>query len=493
MMKRKAVKVLVISLLCSLGAFAQDKSEWTLQECIDYAMENNLDVKRSVLSVESQDINYSQSKFSRLPNVSANGSYGYSWGRSIDPTTNLFVDNQRIASANANVSGSVVLFNGMRVNNSIKQSRLSFESSQMDLEASKNSVILNIITFYTNVLFARELLENARTQLSSTEQQVELTSKQVEVGALPKSNLLDLQAQKATNELNVVNRENDYLMAKIQLKQVLQLSPDSEIEIVVPELDIESEPVMELSAIEIYNIALNSMPEVQGAQLNSQSAEIGVSVARGDLYPTFSLQGGLTTRYSDASQLPTSQSPVFIANPVSPNSGDVQLYQSVTFLNGNDLQTVNIPATTSSGYETIDFQTQVDDNLSKFVSFNVSIPIFNGFSARSGVQRAIITREQAQINEKDVKYKLWTSIEQSYNDVTAAIKSYNASLKQVQAREESFRVMKQRYDIGAVNFTDYQIAENDLFQAKSDLLRAKYDYIFKLKILDFYQGKPLDF
>ena len=493
MMKRKAVKVLIVSLLCSFGAFAQDKSEWTLQECIDYALENNLDVKRSELNVESQDINYSQARLSRLPDANANGSYSYSWGRSIDPTTNLFVDNQRIASANGSLTSSVVLFNGMRINNSIKQNRLSYESSQMDLAASKNSVILNVITFYTNVLFARELLENARTQLSSTEQQVELTQKQVDVGALPRSNLLDLQAQKATNELNVVNRENDYLMAKIQLKQVLQLPPESEIDIVVPELDVESEPVMELSAIEIYNIALNAMPEVKSAELNTESTDIGVDVARGNLYPTLSLQGGFTTRYSDASQLPTGSEPVFISNPSNPNGNQVQLYQSVTFSDGNDLQTINVPATSPTGYETIDFDTQINDNLSKYVSLGVSIPIFNGFSARAGIQRAKITHQQAEINEKDVKYQLWRTIEQSYNDVTAAIKSYNASKTQVQAREESFRVMKQRYDIGAVNFTDYQIAENDLFQAKSDLLRAKYDYIFKLKVLDFYQGKPLDF
>lgn len=489
----KVIKVLMLLWICSFGAFAQEEKEWTLQECIDYALENNLNVKRSLLNVKSQDINYDQSKMARLPNLNADGSYSYSWGRSIDPTTNQFVENQRIASGNGTLSSRVTLFNGFRISNSINQNKLSYEASEQDLLKSKNDVIFNVITFYTNVLFSRELLEIAQSQVESTKQQVELTRKQVDVGALPKSNLLDLLAQQATNELNVVNRENDFLMAKIQLKQVLQLPPASEIDIVVPDLEAEPDPVLELSAIEIYNIALNSMPEVRSAQLNIESAEMGVRVARSDLYPTLSLQGGLTTRYSDGAKLPTGSDPIFIANPLDPGESEVQLYNQVTFLDSDGLQTVNIPASLPADFEVIDFETQVNDNLSKFIGMGISIPIFNGFSARAGVQRAVISQEQAQINEKDVKYQLWRTIEQSYNDVVAAVKSYNASMIQVEAREESFRVMEQRHELGAVNSTDYQLAQNDLFQAKSDLLRAKYDYIFKLKVLDFYQGKPLDF
>ncbi|WP_040495340.1 TolC family protein [Fulvivirga imtechensis] len=484
----KVIRALIILLLCSVGAFAQEKTEWTLQECIDYALENNLNVMRSELNVESQNINYDQARWSRIPNANANGSYSYSWGRSIDPTTNLFVDNQRIVSANGNISSNVTLFNGLRLHNTVKQNRLSYEASQKDLLKAKNDVIFDVITFYTNVLFSRELLENARTQLKSTDQQVDLTKRQVDVGALPKSNLLDLQAQKATNELNVVNRENDYKMAKIQLKQILQLPPNTEIDIVVPEIDVETEPVMELSAIEIYKIALNAMPEVQSAELSKQSAEVGVQAARGNLYPTLSLQGGLTTRYSDAADQPR-----FVPDGGEPTIDPTPV---IGYVQGSNTPVIsNQPRVTPSG-QIVDgyaFGDQIDDNLSKFVSLNLSIPIFNGFSARASVQRAKISYEQAEINEKDTKYQLWRMIEQAYFDVIAAIKSYNASETQVAAREESFRVMKQRYDIGAVNFTNYQIAENDLFQAKSDLLRAKYDYIFKLKILDFYQGKPLDF
>ncbi len=482
-MKIKLIAVLVT--LSSLAFGQNDNGEWTLQECIDYALENNLNVQRTRLTVQTSDISLQQSRMALLPNANATGNFGWNWGRSIDPTTNLFVENQRIAASNGTISSTIPVFNGFNLRNTIKQNQMAFEASQKDLERTQNDVIFNVITFYTNVLFNRELLENARKQLNSTEQQVEQTSKQVDAGALPKANLLDLLAQKATNELNMVNAENNYKLSKIQLKQVLLLPPESDVDIVVPEINVE-ENVLDVTALEVYEIALNNMPEIQSANLNQKSADWGVKAARGNLYPSLSLSGGMTTRYSDA----TADLPRFVPDGGEPTTA----LEPVGFVEGTNqvvLDEVEIPSgSVVQGYS---FGDQVDDNLSRFVQFNVSIPIFNGFQARAGIQRAIINQEQAGIDLKDAKYQLWQTIEQAYNDVVAASKSYTASLKQVEAREESFRVTKQRYDFGAVNFVDYQIAENDLFQAQSDLLRAKYDYIFKLKILDFYQGKPLEF
>ncbi len=485
------IKLFVICFL-TIGATAQD-NEWTLQQCIDYALENNLTIKRSELNVKNADVNLKQAQFNRLPNLNANGSYAFSWGRSIDPTTNLFVDNQRIASSNASANSSVTLFNGLNLTNSVKQNKYAYLSTEKSFEDAKNDVILNVVTFYTNVLFTRELYENAIKQLESTTQQVELTEKRVEAGALPKANLLDLLAQKATNELNKVNRENDYNNARINLKQSLQLPPEQSIDIVLPDLELEISPVLDVTALEVYNIALNGQPDVQAAQLNTQSAEYGLKASEGAMFPTLSLNGGLSTQFSDASQVPTQFENAVFSDPDITGGVNAQLFNTITFDPGTGIQTVNIPARSASGFETISFSDQYNDNLRKFISLNLQIPIFNRFFARNNVQRAEITRSQAVITEKETKYLLWQTIEQAYNNVEAAAKSYESSQRQVDAREESFRVIKQRYELGAVNFVDYQVAENDLFQAKSDLLRAKYDYIFRLKILDFYQGKPLDF
>lgn len=482
------LKLLIGILLIAFGANAQDGDKWTLQECIDYALENNLNVKRSRLNLESSDIALEQSKLALLPSANANGSYGYSWGRSIDPTTNLFVENQRIASSNGGINGSVTLFNAFRLQNAIKQNKFAFDANKESLETSKNNVIFNVISFYTNVLFTKELYENAKKQLNSTEQQVDRTKRLVDAGSLPNANLLDLLAQKATNEVNVVNTENSYQIAKIQLKQALQLPPESSIAIEVPELSVEDNPIIEQSAYEIYQIALNEMPQIKSAELNHESAIMGIKVAKSGLYPSLSLSGGLNTRYSDAADVQRfvrdGGDPTIVNNP------------QIGFVQGSNTPVLSVDDAIIPSGEFVDgypFMTQLDDNLSKFVSVNLNIPIFNGFAARANIQRAVIAEDQAIITKEEAKYQLWQTIEQSYYDVLAASKSYNASLKQVEARQESFRVTQRRFDLGAVNFTDYQIAENDLFQAQSDLLRAKYDYIFKLKILDFYQGKPLDF
>ncbi|MTI39510.1 TolC family protein [Fulvivirga lutimaris] len=488
----KYLKLLIFILLGSSTAYAQETVEWTLQECVEYALANNLTVKRSELNLKSSEVSLKQSKYNMLPSVNASGSYGYSWGRSIDPTTNQFVDNQRIASSNANINASVTLFNGFRIQNNIKSSEFAQESNELYLEDSKNNVTFNVISFYTNVLFTKELFENAKKQLESTEQQVKLTESRVNAGALPRASLLDLLAQKATNELNVVNRENDYLNAKIQLKQALQLPPENQIDIVVPELEAEIVPLVDVTAIEIYNIALNEQPNIQAAKFNTMSADYAVKSQRGNLYPTLSLNAGMNTRYSDAAQQPVAFENVTIPDP-NGSGNDVQVLNTLVYLNNGAPDFFITPAQSPTDFETIGLSTQIDNNLGKYITLNLNIPIFNGFSARNNIQRSVITNQQAEITETETKYQLWQTIEQAYNNVQAAAKSYNASLTQVEAREESYRVTKQRYDNGAANFTDYQIAENDLFQAKSDLLRAKYDYIFKLKVLDFYQGKPLDF
>ncbi|MEQ8925440.1 MAG: TolC family protein, partial [Fulvivirga sp.] len=311
------------------------------------------------------------------------------------------------------------------------------------------------------------------------------TRKRVEAGALPNANLLDLLAQKATNELNQVNRENDYNNARIQLKQALQLPPEQSIDIALPEAEIDINPVMDLSAIEIYNIALSSQPNIKAAELNSKSAEYGVKTQQGTLYPTLSLNAGLSTQYSDVAD-----GPRFVPDGGAP----VIIQEEIGFVQGTGTPVIaeqEIP----SGQVLPDypFTEQYEDQLRKFLSLNLSIPIFNRFAARNNVQRSQITQSRADLTEKETKYQLWQTIEQAYNNVIAAAKSYESSQKQVEAREESFRVIKQRYEVGAANYVDYQIAENDLFQAKSDLLRAKFDFIFRQKILDFYQGKPLEF
>lgn len=481
---RKGVLLLILLIASISISQGQDSRIWTLQECIEYALENNLSVQRSLLGVEFSEIGRSQSKWSMVPSLNAGMSYGSSWGRTIDPTTNRFVTD-RFDNSGISASTSLLLYQTSRLRNTFKQAGIDLETSKYDLEWSKNLVIFDVITFYTNVIFNRELYQNAVSQLNSTEQLLTRTEKQVEAGAAPQTQLYDLLAQKANNEVQVINAENNLNLSVLQLKQVIQLPGDQELEIEVPEidLDVDDNPLQGLTAQDIYNIAMGEMPEIKSGDLGVESANLGVKIARAQLYPSLRVNGNLNTNYSSVRQ---NQS--FVTENVAPfQIGTVNFDSSQPVYT---LPTTRQNIVTAESYPVID---QWADNIGRSVSVTLSVPIFNGLSASSNVQRSRITRRQAEITSQERKNTLRQSIERAYNDVVGAVRSYDQSLKQVDAQEESFRVTERSYELGAMNFIDFQVAQNNLFEARTNLLLAKYDYIFKLKILDFYQGKPLEF
>ena len=481
---KKYVLLLIISITIVSTSWAQNVEKWTLQECIDYALENNLNVQRSLLGLESAEITKNQAFWSMAPSVNFGGSYGSSWGRTIDPTSNLF-STERFETTGINGSASVLLFQTGRLRNQYKQTGLDLETSLYDVEASKNSVIFSVISFYTNVVFNQELYQNAISQLNSTEQLLTRTEKQVEAGAAPQTQLYDLLAQKANNEVQVVNAENNLNLSILQLKQALQISSDTPFDIEVPEIDLDlsENPLQGLTAHDIYMISLGEMPEIKSADLGVESADLGVKIAKAQLYPSLRLNGSLNTNYSSGR---SNNIPSTITVPAT----------RIGTVNNDPFQVVYTDPSTRQGFITDDNYPMLDqwgDNIGRSISVSLSIPIFNGLAASSNVQRSVISRRQAEIVSEERKNSLRQSIERAYNDVMAASRSYNQSLKQVDAQEESFRVTQRSYELGAMNFIDFQVAQNNLFQARTNLLLAKYDYIFKLKILDFYQGKPLLF
>ncbi len=481
MIETKRVWLTVALAISAIALSAQDapKKVWTLKECVDYALQNNLNVQRGVLTRETSNINARQAKLTMLPALNTGSSYGFNWGRSIDPTTNLF-RTQEIESFNVNASASLLLFNGFRLMNQHKQAQADLDASGKDLEKAKNDVIFSVITLYTTVIFNKELLTNAQSQLASTQQQLERTRRLAEAGSVPRGNVLDLEAQEATNELNVINRDNSVNFSLLQLKQALQLPGSSDLDVEVPQVDIADELVMDQTAQEIYQTALGAMPEIESARLKVSSSNLAAKAAAGSLYPRLSATGNFFTNYSSAARgtIETDLGTTTIPIGYVGSSGET-VYTDI--------------ANRSVSYYDVAFDNQIQDNISRAASLSLQIPIFNGYSANSGLQRARITQQQAEINARQAENTLRQAVETSFNDAVAASKTYNSAVKQVQARDEAFRMTKQRFDNGAANYVDYQVAENNLFQARSDLVRAKYDFIFKKKVLDFFQGKPLDF
>lgn len=478
--------LILVFLLISDKSFAQ-KGEtrlYALDECIAIALENNLNVKSSRLNLESSEIDLFQSKMDRLPNLNLNGGYGINWGRSIDPTTNDFI-NQQIKFSSLSGQSSLTLFNGLQLTNSIKRDRLNYSASQNDLERTSNEVAINVTTIYLDVIFNKELLQNAQSQMDVTQKQLDQTIKLVEAGSLPITNRLQLEAQLAGDEVRVVNSENSLNLSRLNLKQALQISSDQDFDIVVPTIEINALEEILGSSDEIYNEALVLQPEIRSAELQVESSLVNMRVVKGSLYPMLTLDGTIRTNFSDAANRQRSLL-----------DGTTNREVEIGFLASDPTQGVNafldLPNIIDVDPD-FTFREQFDENLSKSLSLNLQIPVFNRWRTRNSMQKAVIANKQAEINAEQVRNQLRQNIETAHNNAAAALKSFQANDRQVQALERTFENVENRYNLGVANFVDFQVARSNLVQAKSDLTRAKYDYVFRIEILDFYQGKPLSF
>lgn len=467
--------------------YAQD-IVYSLQECVKIALENNLSVQRSKLNQKISEIDITQSKMNRYPNLNLNLNLGRNWGRSIDPTSNQFIS-QKINSIGFNGSSSVTLFNGFQISNTIKQSSINLEAANYDLENVKNNVAFSVINLYLSVIFNKELEGNAIFQLNSTNKQLQRIQKLVDAGSLPITNLLDLQAQLASDEVNLINAENNYNFTLLQLKQALLIPVEDPFEIEMPDIQVESIDVSVINTDEVYKIAESNQPQIKNADLNVKVSELGYKISKGAYMPTLSLNAGFRTNYSGA---------IDRARPVFKDGFTItgeKVSSAGYFINNrgtiiNVLEPVYKANNIDPNYTPLE---QFNDNFSRFLSLNLSIPIFNNWRTRLNVQRSTIEKQRSEINAKEIRNQLRQTIETSINDLLATSKSFNASEKRVKALEESHRVIEKQYNLGIVNFVDFQVSSNNLFIAKSDLVRAKYDYIFKRKVLDFYMGKLLLF
>jgi outer membrane protein len=458
--------------------------QWTLKQCIDYALANNLSIQRSNYNVETSEVDLRQAKFSRLPSVNGSVGYGYSWGRGLDPVTNSFAS-QQIRSSNLSGNASLPLYNGFRINSTIKQNQRAVAASEFDLAKAKNDLILNVANLFITVVFNKENVDNAKFQLASSEQQLERTRKQVAAGALPKSEELNLDAQVASNEVAVVQQENALALSLLQLKQALLIPASQGFDIEIPQLDPE-DLVIDQTRDEIFKIARATLPEIKSAEMRIQSSSYAVKAARGNLYPRLSLNAGLNTNYSSTQEAQFYPDGGFRF----PDNGERPPF---AFVNKDLSAGVYAIEPTGTYRNTYLFKDQIKDNIYRTLGFQLTIPILNGFSSRATLQRTIIQNQQAKIDAEQTSQNLRQNVETAYNEALAASKTYNSSLRQVQAREEAFRMMEQRFNAGAATSFEYQVSQNDLYQARTDLTRAKYDFIFKTKVLDFYQGKPLEY
>jgi len=473
---KKTLRTLMFTfvLFSFLAASSQEK-EWTLEDCINYALDNNIDIKKQLLSVENQEARLLQSKLGMLPSLNAGATHGYNWGNTVDRYTNQFATT-RVQSDNFYLGTQFNLFQGLQQINTMNQSKLDWLATQYDLDLMMDNISIAVAGFYLDILFNQELLAVARGQIAVTNQQVSRMEKMVQAGTLARGDLLNIQAQAATEELLVIEAENRLAISYLTLQQLIDLPVTGTFRIETPSLKPIAAPQVVLTANDVYQVALGNRPEIKSAEYRVQSAEKGISFARGYLSPTLSFNGSWATGYS--------------GNSMGGYDTVGVLYKNAGYTQ-NTLEPVTLVGTDYIGGSVIPFGDQLNDNQNKSLSLSLQIPIYNGWQVQTAISQAKIRKEEADLTLQKTKLDLDKTIQLAYADAVAALKNYNASEKKLQAQQEAFKYSEQKMGVGLVTAVDYNQTKKDLTKAESDLLQAKYRFIYTTTVLDFYMGNPL--
>jgi outer membrane protein len=416
---------------------------WSLQRCIDYAIKNNVQVKQGEVATQYQQNLLKQSKNARLPNLNGSVSQNFNSG-----TTLVFPENtyQNINSAQTNFSlaTSVPIFQGFAISNNISGKALDLKASMEDLEKAKSDITMNIASTYLAILFDKDLIKVTQEQLDVTNQQISQTNAKVEAGSLAKGSLLEIQAQSAAEELNLVNARNQLKLDKLKLTQLLEIQFSDSFDVEVPVLPEIKAQTSVVSARDVYQTALTYRPEIKGADYRVQSSQFQLKSAQGLLYPNISLFADFSDRYFRS------------------NRGT-----------------------------NIDFGTQVRNNPSEGIGVQMNIPIFTRFQNKTTIANAQLQVLSNKLDLENAKKLLRSDIETAQTNAIASMNRYISNQKAVASMQEAFRYAEEKFNVGMVNTVEYNTAKTNLAKAESDLLQAKYEFIFRSKILDFYQGVPI--
>ena len=472
MQKRKIVSLALALFGWLVGLQAQDSTAGTmsLKEAVDIAIKNNYDVKVTELQAERARISWQQARANLLPNLNASVDHSSNAGRSIDPFTNLYSD-QKNQYANYFAGSNLTLFNGLSLQNAIRQNSLAYDASNMELQQAKDNLTLQVILAYLQVLNNQDQLAVARNQVEVSRKQVERLEVMDKEGAVQPSLLSDLRGTLANDEVTYINTEATLETSKISLVQLLNI-PYSKVMQLVPLTADQMPAKYEADVERIYATAESQLAQIKAVDLREKSAQKGVKVEQGRLWPTVSLYGNITSNYS--------------------STGLTNIYQSTTtvptgayVLNGTTKQDVLID---QDNYNTqkIKYFEQLKNNYYTSFGVNVSIPILNYFRQSNAVRLARVNLKNA---EATTRIRLKQTVEQSHLNMTSSYARYLKLVEQVKAFSESFRSAEVRFNAGVINSVDYLVTKNNLDRANIALIIARYDYIFRTKILDYLQGQ----
>lgn len=436
-MKAKLILFSLITLSTQLYA----QKQWTLSDCIDYAIEHNLTVQKKEIARQQQEVELNTAKFSRLPNLSGSTSQSFNFGRGLN-NENTYTD-RNTQGTSFDLSTDVPLFTGMKIPNNIALNKLNLKASIEELNKAKEDISIEVTSYFLQVLFNNELYKVAQEQVNLSQEQYERIKRLNEVGKAAVSEVYEAKARVAQDELSAVQAGNNKQLALLELSQLLELPSPEGFEISAPEKDPDF--VSLNNPEDIFSQAVMIKPGVLAAQYRLAGSEKNIRIAQSAFYPQLSFGAGLNTSYTHL-----------------------------------------------AGVDNNSFGTQMDNNFRKYVGFTLSIPIFNRFETRNRVKNARLQQFNQSLVLEENKKALYKEIQQAYYNAVAAQSKYTSSVSAMEANEAAFKLMREKYDNGKATAVEYNEVKMNLMKATSDKIQAKFDYIFRVKILDFYKGLPLE-
>ena len=466
----------VLLLIIPATIFAQEK--WGLRRCVDYAMQNNISVKQADVQARYSALQLLQAKQNKIPTASLGTGFGLQFGRSIDPTTNLFTTTQLLYQ-NYQLQGGATLYSFGRLKNNQLAADFNLQAAYADIEKTKNDVALNVASYYLQVLAAKEQVEIVRVQIAQSKTQYDNTKKKVDAGALPELNLVELESQLATDSSNLISAKATYEQNLLVMRSLLNIDMAAPFEIETPPVElIPLEPIADLQPDYVYQIAIATQPQQKANDLRIKGAEKNILAAQAALKPSLSGFYSLGSTYNNQAQSPIGS--YSVNHPI----GKVNI-------DGTDYQVFANQPYNLSTYGKTKYFKQLDQNFSQSVGFNITVPIFSNGNARIAVQNSKLNLENLKLTKDLANQTLQSNIYTAYSNAVSSMEKYNASGRSVESAQKAFDFATKRYEVGLLSTLDLITNQNNLLRAKLQQLANHYDYVFKMKVLEFYKGQGI--
>ncbi len=478
--------LLLITLSTSLHA--QNPAKWDLKTCIEYAIEHNISVQQADIQARLSKLQADLAKSNQLPTINGSSGMGLRLGRSIDPTTNAFTNTQFLFN-NFGLNGGIQIFNAGRLSNASASSNFSWQASEADKLNAINDVSLSVATFYLQVLSAIEQTEITKIQISQTKEQLAATKKRVEVGLLPELNLLELETQLANDSSTYISANANIEQSKMQLKALLNLDASQPFDIQVQSVDeIKLQSFADLQPDYVFNVAAQNLPSVKAADLRVKAASKNELVAKSGFYPSLSFGYNLSSNFSNVFNYISGFDLTGYTTP-NANTPFVTISNAKYFIQSP----IYTPTTTKRNWGNIwnGWGNQVNNNFGQSFGLQLSIPIFNGNQAKINYQQAKLNYRNANLQKENTNLKLKQDIFTAYNNAVIAFNKLVANQKALTSAEKTFAFATKRYDLGLLGTIELLNNQNNFLKAKVNYKTAQYEYVFRIKLLEFYKGVSL--